>query len=181
MITPSGFSGPSHNHDLEAIVFHKTMKKPAFYPVGASVEVSYGSDDINIFYFPTTEEIDANWLKAHFPANGDELFELLGKGFSQYCGDNWCGMDMRDLVLAALGDYSDEPASLQFKKEGYPPFFEIQDIFLYPSNNAIVVSGRVDIDSNLEEHGVDIKICDSGVEFGYGADFMDLKDLPNTR
>ena len=174
MISPSIFSGPAHNDQVEATVFHATLAPTLFYPVGASIEDSEELDDIEVFYFPTSDDIDAKWLRNRFPASGDELFSLLSIAFNQYCGDGWCGADMREEVLAALGDYDDEPASNKFKKEGYPPFFGIQQIYLYPKIDTIVISGHTDIDYNLDEHGVDIKISPSGVEFGYGADFMVL-------
>lgn len=54
------------------------------------------------------------------------------------------------------------------------PFFEIQSIFLCPSADAVFVNGRTDIDFNLCEHGVSIKIEGGAVTFDYGTDFLDL-------
>lgn len=174
MINTSEFSALTFCESLDREAFHQQLAPEVFHPIG----IRYvGAEPVDVYYFPDSESHpDQEWITGQFPQSVEKLAELLKEAFKQYCGDEWCGAEMREEILEELEDedtYGPKAVAL-FKRDGYVPFFAIQAIYLSKAKNAVIIGGSIDIDFNLDEHGADILIQPSGVKFGYGADFDEM-------
>lgn len=107
------------------------------------------------------------------PASPNDLYHLVKKAFAQYQSDQWDGQEGEDDVLAtiksAMDLYQPNPRE-KFKNEGFAPFFEMDRISVDLEDRRVIISGRVEEDMNLVEHGVDILLQDGQAVFGYASD-----------
>lgn len=154
----------------EAVIPHAR-----FRPIGYYDESEEEYEDVRVIYYPKDDEQpDPAWLAEVFPKSVDELIDVFNTALTQYCGEDWCGEEMREEIIEDLseGGLFEEPERLKvFTEEGYPPFILVQTIIFDRYRNRLIIEGRTDIDFNLDEHGISVKIDEKGIEFNYGAEF----------
>jgi hypothetical protein len=172
MITTSLFSDILHFDDLPSKAYHQRISPSLFFPIGTKVEEA---DDIDVYLFPVdyAAPIDEEWLTTRFPSDPCKLSDQFKEAFGQYCGEGWCGADMREDVVSDLAQFESQEYADLFQTEGYVPFFQIQSIYLCQAIDSIVFSGRTEIDLNLLEHGIDIKLNCGKVTFGYAGEILE--------
>ncbi len=156
-----------------AAAYHLRLAPDFFDPIGSLALDPEASD---VYYLPRAAEAsDGDWMSLRFPRDVSDLAELLTLGFREYGSAPWCGAEMREDVLDSLADSEFYPPGSRerFENEGYVPFLEVHRITFFRAADTVLVCGRVSVDFNLDEHGVDIKLSAKGVEFGYWGDFDD--------
>ncbi|SHI52182.1 hypothetical protein SAMN02745181_0308 [Rubritalea squalenifaciens DSM 18772] len=154
----------------EAVITHTR-----FRPIGYYVEEEYEDKDVRVIYYPKDDEKpDPTWMAKVFPKSADELIDVFNTALAQYCGEGWCGEDMREEIIEELsegGFFEDTERLKVFTEKGYPPFILVQTIIFDRYRNRLIIEGHTDIDYNLDEHGIAVKIDEKGIEFNYSAEF----------
>lgn len=176
MINPHHFGPPRrhvriHDHARSQIVPGDTI-----HPIGSRAS---DEQDFVVYHWSDktdeTDEIDEGWIFETLPRDVDALIVILQKSLDQYCGNNWCGADMRDEVIDYLNDLGDADDRALFESCGYIPFIQIRSVYLLPDMNTFVIHASTTIDYNLDEHGIEIVVQNGTVTFGYTGDSDLLK------
>lgn len=112
---PASKTPKRSSNSMGVETFPLELPASKLHPIGVHAA---GAENIDVYQVPATGLLDVDWLEAHFPFNVSELSNLLAKGFEQYCGNDWCGAEMRDEVLAELADGSMYPPQERLHSSG---------------------------------------------------------------
>lgn len=155
----------------DAEAYHLKLVSGTFHPVGWA---ETDAENIDVYYIPQDEEeADSDWMMTRLPANLSNLATLLSEGFSQYTDKR--DEDVLAEIEESLGSNDMYPSgSLElYRTDGYVPFFLIQRIVFFRKVDAVLISGGVFVDMNLDEHGVDFRLTANGIEFGHACEFYE--------
>lgn len=148
-------------------VYRTELEPSVLHPVGKKVEDGL---PLELEFRPDgAGELDLDWING-FLGQTAEFEAIVKEAFQQYCGPKWGGAAAQKEVLEEIGDVYGKGELAHFKKHGYPPYFEIQSITFHQATQEVLISGKVELDSNLAEHGVSIRVAKGKVHFGYGGE-----------
>lgn len=156
-------------------LFRAEREPATLYPIGEKVEDAL---PILVEFLPDASgALDLEWINS-IVADPVHLEQLLQKAFAEYCSPAWCGVEARKAVFEELSDNSlyGKGETAYFKKHGFPRYLEIRSIHFDRTKGEVLFNGSVEVDMNLAEHGVSIRVVEDEVHFGYGADHDSEED-----